>query len=46
MYTSDESLLIYLSNILILPDVVESIVPIKFKNVVFPPPEGPLIITN
>ena len=29
-----------------LPVVGASIVPIKFKKVVFPPPDGPLITTN
>lgn len=28
------------------PCVEESIVPIMFKNVVFPPPDGPLMMTN
>lgn len=29
-----------------VPDVEISIVPKRFKSVVFPPPDGPLIITN
>jgi hypothetical protein len=33
-------------NLLMIPSLAKSIVPTKLRNVVFPPPDGPLIITN